>query len=386
LDIITHQEGGLLAVNLNEFTTFLISQKGKLLKSQIKTLAAISFAVFLVDRIGVAELGRSMKSNTTPKHNIKRVDRFLGNLRVIIKDFSRMLIGLILSALNISRVLVAMDWTDMEDGVHQTLILGLVACGRTLPLYWRTVRKDELKNHQSQIEAQLLRDFREIIPADIDVVIVADRGFGYVELCEVCQELGFHFCFRVKRKADIVAQGFTGNLRNLDLKPGTMVDWGWILYTRSRYRVRFVTCFAFGQKDAWLLITDIEDPVGVVVACYAKRWEIEECIRDLKNERTGLSLRGVTLKTAERYDRLLLVVAVGYLFLVITGAWGEAHNEHRRIRANTVQRRTHALWKVGQYLIKRSSVKLPALKTLFSYLCKVVPGSLAPIVIAGVSG
>lgn len=98
-----------------------------------------------------------------------------------------------------------------------------------------------MKNHQSRIEAQLLREFREIIPANIAVVIIADRGFGYVELCEAYQELGFQFCFRVKRKTDIVAQGFTGNLRNLDMKPGTMVDRGWILYTRSRYRVRFVT-------------------------------------------------------------------------------------------------------------------------------------------------
>ncbi|AEJ40473.1 hypothetical protein TPY_2310 [Sulfobacillus acidophilus TPY] len=39
-----------------------------------------------------------------------------------------------------------------------------------------------------------------------------------------------------------------------------------------------------------------------------------------------------------------------YVWLVLLGLWAEALGVARRFRANTVRQRTHACWKVGQYV------------------------------------
>ena len=44
-------------------------------------------------------------------------------------------------------------------------------------------------------------------------------------------------------------------------------------------------------------------------------WKIEQLFRDHKSKRNGWSLRDTQLKTPQRLDRLLLVLALAYLLL-----------------------------------------------------------------------
>lgn len=69
-------------MTLEAFTTFLLTQMEGIRKSQIKTLAALVFGLFEAKNISIAAIGRAMKNLVKPKHNIKRVDRFLGNERI----------------------------------------------------------------------------------------------------------------------------------------------------------------------------------------------------------------------------------------------------------------------------------------------------------------
>lgn len=67
------------------------------------------------------------------KHAIKRVARFMGYL-------IQTVIG------RATGVLLTLDWTDPQDGVHQIVALNLRAHGRALPLAWVTAHKDGLKD------------------------------------------------------------------------------------------------------------------------------------------------------------------------------------------------------------------------------------------------
>jgi hypothetical protein len=96
-------------------------------------------------------------------------------------------------------ILVAMDWTDFDHDDQATLVLGLVAShGRTAPLLWLTVWKEELKNRRNDYEDACLRRPSELVPAGCRVIILADRGFGDQKLFAFLGELGFDYVIRFR--------------------------------------------------------------------------------------------------------------------------------------------------------------------------------------------
>jgi hypothetical protein len=57
---------------------------------------------------------------------------------------------------------------------------------------------------------------------------------------------------------------------------------------------------------------------------------IEEVFRDQKNRRNGFALRNTRIEKAERFDRLLLVLALAYLLLVGLGLLSLVCDDARR--------------------------------------------------------
>ena len=150
-------------VQLESITQFFIVN-GTLRRSQRKTLAALVWALLYEPLLGIAKMGHhlAMAKQTTAKHCIKRVDRFLGNLRIDIEvaqgDLIRTVVG------TASRIFLTLDWTEPNDKVHQILTVNLRAHGRAIPLAWITVRKDALKNRTRWYEQQLCQPVATLIP------------------------------------------------------------------------------------------------------------------------------------------------------------------------------------------------------------------------------
>ena len=76
-------------------------------------------------------------------------------------------------------MVVALDWTDFDSDRQATIMLSLITDhGRATPLVWLTVDKRTLKDNRSLYEHRVLVRLAELLPADIKVCVVADRGFG----------------------------------------------------------------------------------------------------------------------------------------------------------------------------------------------------------------
>jgi len=340
-------------MTLESFTTFLVSQMVGIRKSQIKTLATLVFGLFNSTNISIAAIGRAIEGVVKPKHNIKKVDRFLGNNRINILAMASALFYMLVSHLpKNSKLLVAMDWTDLHDNKHQTLVLAVIACGRAIPVLWRTADKNSLKGTQTKIELEILKDFRTIVPLGTEIVILADRGFCNIDIFEQIKALGFKYVIRLRRNYYIYCKHFNGHLQKLTIEPGTLRDMGVVSFTaEKRYPLRMITFYAAGQKEPWVLATNLREKAEYIVTLYGRRMEIEECFRDLKNQRNGLCLRGARHYSVDRFDRLFLIIAFGYLFMVLAGQWGEELGVHRGLMANTVKYRTLGLWRVGKYIL-----------------------------------
>jgi hypothetical protein len=109
----------------------------------------------------------------------------------------------------------------------------VVQKGRAVPLLWATYPEWELHKSQNNLEEGLLRLLRSLIPHDVQVVLLADRGFGRSELARTCQRLGFHYVIRIEPDVWIECPSFRGKLsdyrararREFQRRDGLALSW-----------------------------------------------------------------------------------------------------------------------------------------------------------------
>jgi hypothetical protein len=167
---------------------------------QIESVAHAIVGAMAAPRAGVAAVGRAAAAlRCKPaKHGIKQVDRFLSNRNIDDLDLVRQYVAFVVA--DRRHVVLTMDWT--EYGLHgqNRLAINLVTRhGRTTPLLWKTVPSAELKGQMSHQEVGLLGVLKSVLPASVkQVILLADRGFGDVDLYDHIQDLGFDFVIRFR--------------------------------------------------------------------------------------------------------------------------------------------------------------------------------------------
>jgi hypothetical protein len=65
-----------------------------------------------------------------------------------------------------------------------------------------------------------------------------------------------------------------------------------------------------------------------------------------------LGLEQTHIKSCDRRDRLMLILALAYLLLVVLGKAGEDIGFDKKLKVNTVKTRTHSLFRQGQFYYK----------------------------------
>ena len=96
--------------------------------------------------------------------------------------------------------------------------------------------------------------------------------------------------------------------------------------------------------------SDAKAAARIVIGYYAKRWGIETSFRDFKDLRFGMGMSAIHISQPLRRDRLLLLSALAIALLTVLGAAGERIGYDRWLKANTVKRRTHSLFRQGLML------------------------------------
>jgi hypothetical protein len=306
---------------------------------------------------GVASLGRAMAvvRKVTPKHAIKQIDRFLSNPAIDLNLAWISYLGFVIG--HRAKLVVSLDWTDYADGTQHRIALNLVTRhGRATPLIWKTVTAKQLTKRRNQHEDDLLRQFKWLLPSGVEqVIVLADRGFGDVALyAELTEDLGFDFVIRFRGCIDVLAS--TGERRSAS---------GWVpgngralrlphaQVTGKRYEVAAVVVIKrAAMKDGWHLATSLGWRAEKIVKLYGRRFTIEENFRDEKDWRFGLGSRYVNIRRTDRRDRLCLVIAIATVLLTLLGQAGEQLGLDRALRANTVRRRTHSLFRQGREYLR----------------------------------
>lgn len=131
------------------------------------------------------------------KHTTKQLDRFFTYSTIDMEAAQMALADHVLKGKE--EALIAVDWTEYDADDQFTLCAYLLTThGRALPLVWETHTKSSLKGQRTPIELAFLERLNRAIRPELQVVIMADRGFGYQEFVQKLHELGLDFVLRVR--------------------------------------------------------------------------------------------------------------------------------------------------------------------------------------------
>jgi hypothetical protein len=305
-------------------------------------------AVLAIHAIGQAY---AQIAGISAKSGVKQVDRLMSNANFEMARFFGAWVAFVVGTR--PEAVIALDWTEFDDDDCSVLAAYLVTNhGRATPLAWKTHKKSTLKGHQKQYEYELVAQLHEWIDPNVRVTLLADRGFGDKKLYEFLGRLGWDFVIRFRAKIAVTsAEGVQK----------TAAEWISASGRATMLRNAFVTVDAFSvpavvvardkrMKEPWCLVTTLTDrTASAVVRLYGRRFTIEETFRDQKDLHFGLGLKATHIKKPERRDRLLMIAAIAQTLITLLGAAAEAAGLDRHLKANTVKRRTHSLFRQGLY-------------------------------------
>lgn len=250
-----------------------------------------------------------------------------------------------------------MDWTDFDADGQSTIAINLITNhGRATPILWKTVNKSSLKNNRARYEDQILSRLNEIIPIDVKVTALADRGFSDQKFFKfIGDDLGFFYIIRTKSNIYVTDKNnITKPAKDWLRADGVTKTLDKVEITEDKYLIeKFVSTKQKGMKDAWYLVSNRTDLKGLqIVKFYGKRWTIEPYFRDTKDIRFGMGLSATHISTTERSDRLFFISAIVITILTLLGAAGEKIGFDRKLKVNTVKTRTHSLLNHGIFYYK----------------------------------
>ena len=353
---------------------------------RLSALKDISKALMKSQNLSLSDMGRNIVGSTTPKHNIKRVDRFVGNekmyqeLSVIYSGLSKYVMQYTQSEMPVE---VIIDVSYMKDDRCLAMLSAQLSYkGRSLPLYNEIFKEGELKGKASSF----LETLKELLPADRKVIIVLDAGF-FEDWFKSIEALGYYWVCRIRKgrsiskdtewynseelfsRASRVAKRFENCLLTKRHKHGcAIVLKEQIKKGRTQKISRGKTTnkwgggsYASSANEPWLLATNLpeEYTATTVVNIYKKRMQIEESFRDLKSHQFGLKARYIRSMNVHRWGVLMLLAAIVQIVYWVLGRVGHAQNLQRYFQSNTIKnRKVFSDFTLGKLLFEHEKIDL----------------------------
>ena len=317
---------------------------------RLDSLANYSVGTMSASRAGIRAIGAAYAAlaEIQPKSAVKQVDRYLSNEGIdvaeLTPDWAKFVLG------PREEVRIALDWTEFDDDKQATLAAYVITThGRATPLAWKSVKKETLRNRRTRFEHEFIEHLSRAIPSDVNIELLADRGFGDQKLYELLGLLGWDYTIRFRGNIQVEHDGVVKPAKEWLPASGRATKLVGAKVTKKRTEVgAVVVVHNKKMKEPWCLVTSRGTAAAsATVKRYGRRFTIEETFRDHKDPRFGLGLRTTHIGSPQRRDRLLLLLAIAQALLTLLGAAAERAGLDRYHKTNTSKKRTHSLFRQG---------------------------------------
>jgi hypothetical protein len=301
--------------------------------------------------VHLSHIARKIPSIGQQTSIVKRLSRLLQNGALRVREwYSPVAIELLQEVVASGQVVrLIIDGTKIGGG-HRLLMVAVAYRRRSLPIAWTWV-KGSRGHTLATTQCALLAYVRTLLPAGANVLVVGDSEFGSVELMRHFSQWRWHYVLRQKGRIYLSAQEaeLWQRLDTLVQQPGQSA---WLMDVRFTQRFAFpVNLLAYwqvGEKQPWLLATDLATPQQTLTA-YRRRMWIEEMFADFKQH--GFDLESTHLRHFARLSRLTLLVALLYLWCLAFGT--TIIKRGLRYLVDRSDRRDLSIFRIGLDMIER---------------------------------
>ena len=314
--------------------------------------------------IHLSKIANKLPGEATATSIVRRLSRFLDNPAVRVRRWYEPVAQNLVERVSRhqTEIRLIVDGSKVGFG-HQLLMVSLAYRRRALPLVWTWV-KGQRGHSSSTTQLALLAYVRGLLPSDCKVLLVGDNEFGAVPLLKQLDEWGWSYVLRQKRShlVQSVPQTAWQPFGSLVSQMGQRAWLGSALLTQHwAYSVNLVAYWQVGEKEPWLLATNLP-ALPLAVAAYRRRMWIEEMFGDFK--RHGFDLESTHLRHFRRLSRLTLAVAFLYVWLVAYGSF--VIKTGQRYLVDRSDRRDLSLFRIGFDMIQRRLVRALSISVTFS--------------------
>ncbi len=374
--------------DINILHQMILNNCPQIHQKRLQSLMLATETLLNDNQLSLTELGRNMNTPAMAKHNIKRMDRLLGNTALhnerihLYRFHARLACGA-----NPMPILL-IDWADVREQLRlMTLRASISIKGRSMIIYERTFSFEQYNSPKSH--QLFLDELAQVLPEHCIPLIVTDAGYRNTWF----------------RQVDNKGWFWLGRIRgNVSYQHGESDEWlkNKALYSNATQKARYIgevklgrkspiSCnlhlfkskhkgrkdkrsskagrhhtaqksYRVSSKEPWLLATNLplkHFKPNQVVALYSKRMQIEETFRDLKSPQYGMGLRHSKSRSTNRLDILLLISLLATLILWWIGLYAKHAGWARSFQANTI--RTRAVLstvRLGKEVRRRKNYRL----------------------------
>lgn len=319
-------------------------------------------AGFICGILQSGEVRLSEVALETPKagqeeSKVMQLRRWLKNESVDIELYYLPYIKQILKALARQTIVLIIDGSTTGRGCV-TLMVSVLYKKRAIPVLWVT-RKGKKGHFPEAMHIELIRTVQSLIPTGADLVCLGDGEFDGPEWLNTLRSFGWHYVCRTSKDAALYEEGERFQLPEVcPNRGGKPVYIEGLEFTDKRSAiVNAVAWWGRSHTNPIFWVTSFET-AHEAHFWYCKRFKIETLFSDMKSR--GFNLHKSGLKCPKRVSRLLIAVALAYIWMVYLGEHalqnGWQSLIHRKTRCDL------SLFKLGERLLKRllsSSSKLP---------------------------
>jgi len=316
--------------------------------SQIESLGLAIIGAVQSMSSQMAKIARAMPLDTTELAKEQRLRRLLSTARLTQTDHYQPIVQQALHGLAHQRVQLLIDRVLLRDQ-HNILVVSVGFRRRSIPLVWRALAHRGSSSLTDQQE--LLQTAVKLLPAGVRISVHGDSEFRSRELFSWLRGQGYDAMLGIRgemwvydtadphtdgqplaaRVAALPPQTATGRKRKHRTSPITYLAQVYVGQEQRRGPVNLIGWWERdddGKVVLHAVMTTL--PATARTKAYGKRrmW-IEMVFRDWQSG--GFHLDQCGVPDTERLTRLLLVLAIGYLWLVSLGRWLVKRGYRRRI-------------------------------------------------------
>ena len=332
--------------------------------SQIESLGLAIVGAVQSMSSQIAKIARAMPLDTTAQAKEQRLRRLLSNERLTQTEHYHPIVKQALHGLAHQRVQLLMDRVLISDQ-HNILVVSVGFRRRSIPLVWKALShrgSSNLTDQQELIEAAVA-----LLPGDVRISVHGDsefrsqalfgwlRAHGYDALLGLDGRVWVYDTAEgtdageqlVNRVTPLPPQTETGRKRKHRTSPVTYLA---AVYAVQELRNGPINIIAWWERDddgkvvLHAVMTNL--PANARTKALGKRrmW-IETVFRDWQSG--GFHLDETGIDDRERLARLLIVLAVAYLWLVCLGRWVVKRGYRRRIDDGSARQWHFSLFQLG---------------------------------------